>query len=708
MPTHDPYGPQDSSTVSYSTDPAGLLGAPPAKAPEHDPPDDSQVIERFKRDLKEAAEGRRRTLKEGRDSRKFYDGHQWNADDESVLKDQGRAPIVINKVARVVNVVLGMEILNRSEPKYLPRTTDSFGPQNSDDDTPEADLATEASRYFRYQSSADSEEHEAFKELVIEAVGCTNTRLDFEDDPDGTVVVERVDPERVHWDPHAEKPNLTDGRYVICRKVLSKDEIEERWPGKYPEIKSGLGIVSDEIDPDRDARPSADYDREETPDRFLLGKGRLNVYEYQFWTREKYYQWEDPSSLAAEPSEMSEEDYRSQKSKVEKALKMVEDKIKKGAPGPELEGQIALQLSLEDLEERLSRAVCRTRKVYWQAFIAGDSLLESVSLLPSQCGFTYQFLTGYWDKKEKCYYGLVRAMKDPQSWYNKTISREIDILQTTPLAGYLVEEGAQGDTREFEDSIARNDMITYVPSGALSGQRIQPKRPAELSSVLAQLMDVAQGSVELVSGVNPELMGQGGPSTPVHTTYSRNRQGYTMLAFFFDRLALYRRHQGRVQLDLMRKLPPRLVRRVTGIKGMEWLAFSGEKLAPRYDVIVDQAPTSPNQQLETYEVLQTILMPIFKEMGLPPQALAPIIDDLPGLRASLKYQIKQALMASAPPPPPPGAAPPIPPGMGPPPMPPPGMGPPPGMSPGMPPMGPPPGGVPLAMPGFPRGRRPRG
>lgn len=639
--------------------------------------DEKEIVKCFKEHLKASIEGRRVTMREGKDSRKFYDGHQWSNTDESALKAQNRAPVVINKIARVVNVVLGMEILNRSEPKYIPRTTDSNQPIPGSDDTSKNEIATEASRYFRYQSNADAEDQQAFSELVIESIGCTNTRLDFEDDPDGAVVIERVDPERVYWDVTAEKANLIDGRYVICRKVLSREEIKDRWPGKYEEVKASIQADSYSGEGGKDAPPSADYDRDLQPDSVLIRKSKCNVYEYQFYRLEKYFQWEDPSR-PGEISELSADEHAAQVKKIGDNLSLVNAAIQKSQLSPEMtatappeliaemaaetQRQTMLQETLADVEARLSAAVQRTRKVYYQAFIAGEKLLEPVSLLPSQCGFTYQFMTGYWDKTEQCFYGLVRAMKDPQSWFNKTISREIDILQTTPLAGYIVEEGAQGDAREFEDSIARNDMITYVPRGSVTSGAIQPKQPAQLSAVLAQLMQVAQGSVELVSGVNPEMMGQGGANTPVGTTYSRNRQGYTMLAFFFDRLALYRRNQGRVQLELMRKLPSRLIRRVTGTMfENDWVEFSGERLAPRYDVIVDQAPSSPNQQQESFEVLQTVLMPLFKAMGLPPQALAPMIDDLPGLRASVKYHLKQLLSMAPqgavvpnPNPPPPG------------------------------------------------------
>lgn len=46
-------------------------------------------------------------------------------------------------------------------------------------------------------------------------------------------------------------------------------------------------------------------------------------------------------------------------------------------------------------------------------YFSGDELLE-LKDTPSADSFTYKAMTAKRDRRQKCWYGIVRAMKDPQ------------------------------------------------------------------------------------------------------------------------------------------------------------------------------------------------------------------------------------------------------------------------------------------------------
>jgi hypothetical protein len=51
-----------------------------------------------------------------------------------------------------------------------------------------------------------------FRDLVVCGTGWTETRLDYEDNPEGDPKVDRVDPLEMVWDGGAKKRNLVANR----------------------------------------------------------------------------------------------------------------------------------------------------------------------------------------------------------------------------------------------------------------------------------------------------------------------------------------------------------------------------------------------------------------------------------------------------------------------------------------------------------------
>jgi predicted glycosyl hydrolase (DUF1957 family) len=82
-------------------------------------------------------------------------------------------------------------------------------------------------------------------------------------------------------------------------------------------------------------------------------------------------------------------------------------------------------------------AVQQKTRCYYRAFL-GAKLLEK-SKGPAKGGFTYKCVTGYRDRNNGTWYGIVRAMIDPQRWANKFVSQSLHILNTGAKGGIIAE-----------------------------------------------------------------------------------------------------------------------------------------------------------------------------------------------------------------------------------------------------------------------------
>ncbi len=649
--------------------------------------DDEKVLKEFSERLSESAAGLESWRDAAAEEYRFYVGLQWSDADRTALEAAGRAPIEWNHIAPIIDMLVGAESQAKLAAKFIPRTVGGDGTVASDDDTGTAEVLNQLLAYEREQSGASDEENRAWKDVLIQGMGVTSTRLDMESDPDGLIRTEWIDPFSILPDPDSASRAYRDAEYVMAWRDYSEAGLEERWPGKSQEVQSSIvegldkrGVVLSDSH-GVDGRPSDYNDHSSVGWSQMARRKRYRIYEYQFWRREPVYRWAAPDS-----QELAELDEAAYSTLVKNTRAALDEAISRAnaadaaissasavvsatpgmsspfppAPGvvppppPDLLMAAAqarhLVAKLANVAERLAGAVKGSKRVYYRAFIAGGSFLEPPEKLPTN-GFTYQLICGKWDRENGRHYGIVRAMISPQEWTNKSLSTTIDILQSNPKGGIIVEESAVADPQEFEENWARGDGVSFVRDGSLG--KITPKPSPPIIPQLDRLLQLAMGGVSQVSGVSPVMRGAGGANTPGVTVAQYMRQGYAGLSQYFDAMRRYRREQSRIALDFARVLPDRTIARVISSEQVRYIRFAKSKLAARYDLVIDEAPDSPNSRAETLQKLQLIL-PTMEKIGAGAEIMIDIVENL-GLPATLVEKIKQRL--SAPPMLPPVAAP---------------------------------------------------
>lgn len=507
---------------------------------------------------------------EARESYDFVAGNQWDSEDVAILQDQSRPAVVFNRVQRTLNAVTGTQIQNRQETRFFPRELGDTGVN---------EVLSAAAEWVRDECDADDEESDSFQDLCICGMGWTETRPSYDEEPDGKILIERTDPLEMFWDTSAKKKNLSDSKWRMRVRMWSRVDFEEMWPDADLD---GAAMPWSELDDEGGSVSTHVYPQDAYKESRAFGGssrgGDIRVAQVQ------WYEYADSYRVGPHAVEMTADAF---------------DKLK------------------DKIEEQQLPWIKQRGKVFRQAFVAGNQVLEETES-PFPHGFSLNVMTGVRDRNRNVWVGLVSIMKDPQRWANKVMSLILDIIGKGSKGGLMAESDAVDDWRELEDKWSSPDGIIRLKPGALSQGKVQPKPAVEHPASLDRILDFATTSVHDTTGVNVEMLGYADRVQPGVLEWQRKQAGMTMLSTWFDALRKYRKEQGRTLLYMIRTyLPEGTLIRITGDTGQEYIPLVKSSEVAKFDVIVDEAPSSPNQKERTFATLQEI-MPSLTTMGLMP------------------------------------------------------------------------------------------
>lgn len=523
----------------------------------------------------------------------FVAGTQWDPVDVAALNERGRIPVVFNLTAPTVDAVSGAEIQNRQQVQYYPREVG---------DTGVSDVLTQGAEYISDECNGDQEDSEAFRDCLTCGEGWTHTGPEV-DGERVRLVIERIDPLQMAADPNSRKACYEDARYLRREIPMSRDEFEDfRDEIGRPDIEPdgqelGVGKRATIVDPRQRYKNG------------MLGSGdedTVVVCEWQWWTKE-------PVHLAALPDPQN-------------------PNVVKITPidGAALKEALAIEPGLKHTQS--------SRKVYYRALVGGGEVLLHEPL--KENGFRYKAITGKRDRNKGTWFGIVRAMMDPQRFTNKLYSEILHIVRTNAKGGVTVEDGAVDDQVQFEESWAQADEITFVKAGALAGPngpRILPKIAPPIPTAIFQLMEFARDMVRACTGVNEEILGLVQREQPGILEAQRKQAAYGILGPFFDALKRYRKDRGKLQLAQMREyMPADELVRIVDKGSAQYVPLAETMEAQEYDVVVDEAPAGPNQKAKISAVLQPLIPELVGAGLVGPDEVADTIEylDIPAAVAN--------------------------------------------------------------------------
>ena len=556
------------------------------------------LIKEIKSSYKDAKKHTSEWRTEAIENYDFIAGRQWDSADQAQLEEESRPVITFNRMSPYFDSICGYEINNRQEIKYLPRTVD---------DSKNNELLNAVVRYIRQKTCAEDEESDSFMDMLSSGYGWVETSMDYEEDSDGMCRLSRVDPLEMFYDPNSRRKNLTDRKWHQRIKWMTKEEIEDRWPDA--DICASTDIwESEETKQPHNASLAFLY--RDNGSGYDEKSGRYRVVQHQYFKNEDYYRVLDESQGKA--VFLSSE-------KFTVANKMAKDR----------------GIKLKFVKQK--------KRVYKQVFLCGDEILEQGAL---KCGFTFKCMTGKRDRNLNTWYGLARSMKDPQRWANKFLSQTLHVVNTNSKGGLLAEEGAFVDPRKAEETWSDPSSVTLLKNGALAGNKIREKQPAQYPTGLDRLLQYAISAIPDVTGVNMEFLGASDRQQAGVLEQERKKSAFTILAGFFDSLRLYRKEEGILLMHFIKEYmnDGRIVR-ITTPQGEQPVQIDFSDDAMEYDVIVDQAPDSPNLKQEVWGALE-VLIPQFLKAGVP---LPPDVFKYSPLPSEMAQKFAEGMQQKLPP-----------------------------------------------------------
>lgn len=565
-----------------------------AGAPEYDDSQDRQEVlaefnSRFKHAKKHWSEWRT-------EARQLYDlvaGRQWDAEDEARLKEALRPMVTFNVAGKYMDAVTGLQINNRQDIRYYPRR---MGQTQIDE------LLTGSVSWGRDLCDQADEETDAFYDAVLTGLGWMEGYLDKDLEPSGVPAGQRVDNMEMYPDPAARKRNLEDARYVIRIRQMDHEEYEDLFGEEYDAPDEEFQSLDDE---------DGDIELIETPQDYGKGsstsaspkKGKCAVADYQFWVKEKRYLLSHPQLGDKELTEAEHDAY-----------------------------QPFLQRAAANGQRFQVQPI--KRKVYYRAFIANGRVAEKgYGLSPYQGGFTYHGITGKRDRNKNTWYGIGRAILDPQRWLNKFFSTILHIIASNAKGGVMAEENAFKDARKAESEWANPNSITWLKEGALQKGKIEQKPPAPYPQGLDRLMDFTMQSLPQVTGLNAEILGLLDREQSGVLEAQRKQSAMAVIAWAFDAMRRYYRSMGRQMAQyVIDYVPEGTLVKINGEDSQQYVPLIKKQIALKFDVIADEAPTSTNMKERVWAVLETMIPQLIQAgmTSIPPEVLdySPLPQDL--------------------------------------------------------------------------------
>jgi hypothetical protein len=410
------------------------------------------------------------------------------ADLNQMLPNNNRGSWYFNRVRPLCNMVSGFQRRNRKSTIVVPL-------ENADQKTSDQWTKILLNIYKRegiYETISDAFHQGA----CISGLNLLHVYMDYTKDPvSGDLKVDNLPYNSFFVDPYFRKPDLSDCSFVWRRSYLSHSAAAALMPDKYDEIMALEGNPT--------------------------GLGRSGRFQYM---PESYGQTQQ-NRLAYD--EYYYKDYRKQKLLVDKQTGEV----------MEITSQ-----STMDIETFLSHfpqvtVIEQNVPTVRLAIMIQDKIFyDGAQPLNIDC---YPFIPvmGYYNPMMPYFYsriqGICRSLRDPQMLLNRRIILSADLLESQVNSGFIFKENAVIDVKHLFQT-GQGRIIPLKREAQMTD--IQPIVPPQIPPSFFQMQETFSKELNMVSGINEELMGSSIDDKAGILSALRQGAGLTTLQPLFDRL----------------------------------------------------------------------------------------------------------------------------------------------------------------------------
>jgi len=438
---------------------------------------------------------------------RHFAGDQWELKDKAMLLLVRRPALTINKILGTVGNVLGEQINNRAETNFRPRN-------GSDPKT-----ATVLNKVFKQISDANQLSwlrSDMFADGVIGSRGYIDIRLDYNDQMQGEVRYELLNPKNVIPGPDSDQYDPDTWDEVFVTKWVTADDVAVLYntaDADYLRSKEGSDLLYgfDSIDTERDRFGKR------TIGSYAGGKNDTNVRrnirlierQYRELHNQKHFVERVTGDMRAIPENFNEE-------------------------------------RIKFFVQKFGFAVVKklVRRIKWT--VVADTCVLHDEWSPYKHFTPVPYFPHF---RRGTTIGLVENLTGPQELLNKVTSQELHVLNTTANSGWMVKAGTllNMTLEELEARGAQTGLVLEL-SDMEGVEKIQPNNTPQ---GLDRMSFKAEESIKSISGVSDSMQGFDREDVAAKAIQEKKKSGSTNLVKPLDQLARTDYFIARNTLDLV-------------------------------------------------------------------------------------------------------------------------------------------------------------
>jgi hypothetical protein len=494
---------------------------------------------------------------------RFEAGDQtlWN-DLYGNLPANRRRQFNFNRIRPIINMITGHQRRNRKSTIVTPI-------ENADSET--ADQFTKVLMWINQQEGVLDTISESFHGACVTGMNLLQVWVDYRSDPiSGNLKVDNCSYNSFLIDPFFRKSDLSDCNSIWKRSFLTKRECVSLMPDKAEEI---MGLMGGDGGNGRDGKFQF------MPETYNYGMKNLLTYD-EFYYRDYRTQKMLCDTQTGEVMEWKSEDPERLKMFLEQypTVTMIENEIPTVKLAIVIQGKV-----MYDGPQPMG--------IDSYPFVAVQAYYN-----PQMPYFPY-----------RCQ-GVVRGLRDAQFLYNRRKVIELDILESQINSGFKYKENALVNPKDVFLSGQGRGLALKQEAQMTDVEQIQaaqiPPSMLDVSKILADEMN-------LISGVNDELMGSAVDDKAGILSMLRQGAGLTTLQGLFDQLDRSQKLLGKIMLDIIQaNFTPGKIKKI--LEGKEPSPQFYNKAFGKYGATVEEGlNTSTQRQMEFAQLLH------LREAGMP-------------------------------------------------------------------------------------------
>jgi hypothetical protein len=193
----------------------------------------ASLVHRFE-ESEEASYEARQLAERDRD---YVDNDQLTAEQLAELEKRGQPAVVINRIKRKIDFLVGLEKQQRTKPRALPRT-----PKHEQD----AEACTDALNYVIDDCDFKMVRSAVWRNMLVEGIGAVDVCVKGYDDSyqgdanEICIEINRFRYDRFFHDPHSLELDFSDATYFGGVWWMDLEDALARWPDKEAELEATI------------------------------------------------------------------------------------------------------------------------------------------------------------------------------------------------------------------------------------------------------------------------------------------------------------------------------------------------------------------------------------------------------------------------------------------------------------------------------------